>query len=414
MCGLAAIARYNDSSGVSRREIVAIRDRMQNRGPDGRGLWIRDRVALAHTRLSVIDLSAAAAQPMIDKTNKNVIVFNGEIYNYLELKHRLKKKGYRFFSHSDTEVLLYLYREKGSRMLDDLRGMFAFVIWDAEQESVFCARDPYGIKPLYFCDDGKSLRIASQVKALRAGGAVSGELDPAGLCGFYLFGHIPEPFTSYRAIRALPAGSLLHCRLGAKPVIHTYFSIAETYRRASLEEKSSWDPGRAADAIRSSVARHLTADVPVGVFLSAGLDSGAVLGLMRDAHSESITALTLAFDEYRGTRDDEEPLAAQVARRYGARHVARSYSCADIQELIPEFFAAMDQPSIDGLNTWLLSRVAGKQGLKVVLSGRALRPAPLPAGTRHGAPRPHARSGGGSRDRHPSPTHRAAPACWPR
>ncbi len=369
MCGVAAIFSYNGASDVSEREITAMRDRMRRRGPDGEGLWIQERIALAHTRLSVIDPSEAASQPMIEKSRNNAIVFNGEIYNYRELKKRLEKQGYVFASNSDTEVLLHLYREEGTQMVEQIRGMFAFVIWDADKEMLICARDPYGIKPLYFCDDGACLRIASQVKALQAGGTPSDELNPAGVCGFFLFGHVPEPYTCYREIQALPAGSWLRCSVGGKPEIRVYFSIAEIYRRAHLGEQRSWDTRLVVDALRDSVAQHMTADVPVGVYLSAGLDSGAVLGMMRDVHSDSIDTFTLTFDEYKGRDDDEGPLAGAVARRYNAQHVMHRYSSLDIEKLIPDFFDAMDQPSIDGLNTWLLSRVVHKYGLKVVLSG---------------------------------------------
>ena len=153
-------------------------------------------LGLGHRRLSIIDLSDAGAQPMLSADGRLAVTFNGEIYNYQDLRRRLEDKGRVFKSHSDTEVLLHLYAEKGAEMVHDLRGMFAFAIWDGERRTLFLARDPYGIKPLYYADDGWTFRFASQVKALLAGGDISRDPEPAGLVGFYLFGHVPEPFTS--------------------------------------------------------------------------------------------------------------------------------------------------------------------------------------------------------------------------
>ena len=212
MCGLAGIFAYKDSApDVDRAELLRIRDHMTARGPDGAGVWYADngRIGLAHRRLSIIDLSERGAQPMRSADRRYVITFNGEIYNYRALRAEIESRGRVFHSESDTEVLLHLYAEKGAAMLQDLRGMFAFAIWDDASGQLFLARDPYGIKPLYYADDGATLRIASQVKALQAGGAISGKQDPAGLAGFLLLGSVPEPFTVLRAVRALPAGSWL-------------------------------------------------------------------------------------------------------------------------------------------------------------------------------------------------------------
>ncbi len=370
MCGLAAIFVYsNRSSSVSRRELVQMQHQMRDRGPDGEGVWLGECLGLAHTRLSILDLSDAAAQPMVDPTSSSVLVYNGEIYNFREIRTKLERKGYVFRSTSDTEVLLYLYRDKGERLVDYLRGMYAFVIWDANKKTLFCARDPYGIKPLYYSDDGKTLRIASQVKALQASDAISKEPDPAGVCGFYIFGHVPEPYTYLREIKSLPAGNILRCPLGGKPDIRSFFSISNVYVDARAQRHDVPRPGHFARAIRESVIHHMLADVPVGVFLSSGIDSGAILGLMRDVSDEPIDAFTLSFDEYRGKEEDEEPLAAMVADYYDAHHRPYVFPRDEISRLIPEFLEAMDQPSIDGLNTWLMSHVAKEHGLKVVLSG---------------------------------------------
>src|SRR6185295_2548249 len=184
---------------------------MTARGPDAAGEWhgFNQRIGLAHRRLSIIDLSTAGAQPMLLPDRELAIVFNGEIYNYRELRAELEQRGHKFRSTSDTEVLLHLYDERGEAMVDALRGMYAFAIWDGGKKGLFAARDPFGIKPLYFADDGKTLRVASQVKALLAGGHIDTAPEPAGHVGFFLWGHVPAPFTLYKGISVLPAGQCM-------------------------------------------------------------------------------------------------------------------------------------------------------------------------------------------------------------
>src|SRR5487761_1968659 len=211
MCGIAAIFAYDPSApGVNEGELVSIRDHMAKRGPDGAGLWFDParRVGLGHRRLAIIDVASGGAQPMLLPEKNLAITFNGEIYNYRELRAGLERKGRQFHSASDTEVLLHLYAEYGEAMLEKLRGMFAFAIWDGRKQSLFLARDPFGIKPLYWADDGKTIRVASQVKAWLAGGKVDTAPEPAGHVGFFLGGHVPAPYTLYRGIRNLTAG---HC-----------------------------------------------------------------------------------------------------------------------------------------------------------------------------------------------------------
>src|SRR5438105_15921127 len=174
MCGIAAIFSYRDGPQIDECELLKIRDRMTSRGPDGAGMWLSEnrRIGLAHRRLAIIDLSPSGAQPMFDETGTLVVTFNGEIYNYRELRAGLLKKGFRFRSTSDTEVLLHLYSDRGVRMLNCLRGMYAFALWDSRKQALFVARDPYGIKPVYFADDGHTSSLAFQVKALLEGGHV--------------------------------------------------------------------------------------------------------------------------------------------------------------------------------------------------------------------------------------------------
>jgi asparagine synthase (glutamine-hydrolysing) len=301
---------------------------MATRGPDGTGIWAGSdqRIALGHRRLSIIDLSSAAAQPMVCARGRTAITFNGEIYNFQHLRASLEAKGSIFRTGSDTEVLLQLYAAKGDRMVDDLRGMFAFCLWDANRQGLLLARDPYGIKPLYYADSGSVLRVASQVKALVAGGAVPQSPDSAGWVGFLLFGSVPEPHTIYHGIRAVPAGSVIWADAGGVRAPKQYFSVAETYRRA----EAAMSPRGAAEqqcdvqgALLDSVKHHLVADVPVGAFLSAGVDSGSLVGLMRDAGQQVIQTITLTFEEFRNTPQDESPIASQVAALYGATHTNR-------------------------------------------------------------------------------------------
>lgn len=373
MCGINGIFAYHyASSPVDEQELTRTRDYMQRRGPDGKGTWISPdrRIGLGHRRLSVIDLSDAAGQPMFHRNGELTITYNGEIYNYQALRRGLESKGCVFKSRSDTEVLLHLYAERGEAMVHELRGMYAFAIYDAAQGSLFLARDPFGIKPLYYCDDGWTFRFASQVKALLAGGGCRLAPCPAGFAGFYLFGSVPEPYTMFASIRALPAGSTMRVgRTGAHPS-KPFFSIAEIYRNAEAAGPVARDMQEAArETLLDSVRCHLVADIRVGAFLSAGVDSGALVGLMRDAGQADIQTVTVSFDEFKGTGSDEGPMAADVARTYGASNINRVYTKADFEIEYPKFLAAMDQPTIDGLNTWFVSKAVREAGVKVAISG---------------------------------------------
>jgi asparagine synthase (glutamine-hydrolysing) len=248
--------------------------------------------------------------------------------------------------------------------------MYAFAIWDERRRGLFLARDPYGIKPLYTADDGWSFRFASQVKALVAGQMLSREHEPAAIVGFYLFGHVPEPFTLYRQIRALPAGHWQWVDEGGPGEPQPFAQLGKMLAQGALNPQAPDDLAPALrSAARESVAAHLLSDVEVGLFLSAGIDSGAVLGLMRDAGQDRIRAVTLQFGEFAGSDEDEAPLAREVASRYGAQHIVRRVDELEFRTDLPRIFAAMDQPSIDGINTWFVAKAAREAGLKVALSG---------------------------------------------
>jgi asparagine synthase (glutamine-hydrolysing) len=373
MCGINGIVAYHSaSSAPEEAELLSTRDAMRARGPDGAGAWwSADRhCGLGHRRLSIIDLSDRASQPMTSSDGRLVVVFNGEIYNYPQLRTELETDGARFRTTSDTEALLHLYARHGAEMVHRLRGMFAFAIWDQARRGLFLARDPYGIKPLYTANDGWTFRFASQVKALVAGGHISRDPEPAGLVGFHLFGSVPEPFTLYRDVRSLPAGHTQWVDAAGPREPKPFSNLAEVLAKgASNPAPAAEIPERVHAGVLDSLRAHLLADVEVGIFLSAGVDSGALLGLMRDAGQREIRAITLAFDEFRGTSEDEAPLAASVCEHYGAHQIVRRLSEQEFFEDLPAILEAMDQPSIDGVNTWFVSKAAKEAGLKVVISG---------------------------------------------
>lgn len=368
MCGIAGYFAHRANADPPGPAIVtAMRDHMTARGPDGAGLWESDdkRLCFGHRRLTIIDLSEAGAQPMRSADARLTLTFNGEIYNYQALRAALEARGRHFVSHSDTEVLLHLYAEYGLAMFAHLRGMYAFALWDEERRQLLLGRDPYGIKPLYYADDRGCVRFASQVKALLRDLDLPRDPDPAGLTGFHLFGSVPEPFTLYRAIKTCPAGSyVLADESGvAEPVRHSCIAEAIAAAAPRMNERG------AQAALLDSVRAHLVADVEVGAFLSGGVDSGALIGLMRDAGQDRIRALTLGFDELAGTPADETPVAAETARLYGVEHHVRMVGAPEFEADLPAIFAAMDQPSVDGVNSWFVSKATRELGLKVALSG---------------------------------------------
>jgi len=351
-----------------------MRDQMAARGPDGSDSWISpdERIGFGHRRLAIIDPSERGAQPMQSADGKLIVVFNGAIYNYRALRSELEALGYAFRTQSDTEVLIHLYAARGAAMVRDLRGMFAFALWDAERRGLLLARDPFGIKPLYYADYGGILRFASQVRAILAGGALSRDSDPAGWVGFYLFGNVPEPFTTYRGVCALPAGTTVWIDVSGVGTPARYFVLSEAYRSAEADDRDlspSTLRSRVRSALIDSLRHHLQADVPIGLFLSSGIDSCALLGLIHDIAPQPITAVTVTCEEYRHRPEDEAPLAAKCAAHYGAAHSVRVVTEQEFRVDLPRIVAAMDQPTIDGINTWFVSKAASELGLKAAISG---------------------------------------------
>lgn len=374
MCGIAGIYAYGDQTpGIDKDELLSIRDHMIRRGPDGCGEWYSPdgRIGLAHRRLAIIDLSEGAAQPMASADGRFVISFNGEIYNYQKLKARLEAKGYIFRSTSDTEVILHLYAEMGTDMLQDLRGMYAFSIWDVRDRSLFLARDPFGIKPLYYANNGNTFRFASQVKALLAGGQIDTNPEPAGHVGFFLWGHVPDPYTMYKGIKALPAGSWMKVSQD-RMTVQQFSSISDLLLSAEHSLQTSTGTKQRhhlREALLDSVRHHLVADVPVGLFLSSGLDSTTLTALAVEIAPDRLQTITLGFNEYLNTRDDEVPLAELAARHYGTLHRTIRVMKRDFQDDYTRILESMDQPTTDGVNSYFVCKAAAQAGLKVALSG---------------------------------------------
>jgi asparagine synthase (glutamine-hydrolysing) len=395
MCGIAAVFNYGEFNPVDRAEVIRMRDQMFVRGPDGEGEWFSEdgRIGLGHRRLTIIDLSPAGAQPMWNADRSLAIIFNGEIYNYRELRSQLSANGYQFRSHCDTEVLLALYQTRGEAMLNELRGMYAFAIWDRNKKGLFLARDPFGIKPLYYSDNGHTFRVASQVKPLRDCGKIDLAPDPAGHVGYFLWGHVPDPYTLIRNIRSLPAGSSMwidrngpvsprvFCNISRiladaeksgggvqkSEIVGQAFLPAEPIN-SSKRERLPYSSDFLRLALRETVRYHLVADVPVGVFLSSGLDSTTIAALAAEQGGD-LRTVTLGFEEYKGTAEDEVPLAEQFARRCGAKHQTVWVSRADFEAERDHLFESMDRPSTDGVNTFFVSLAAKRANLKVAVSG---------------------------------------------
>lgn len=376
MCGIAGLLAYGDGARLDLgKQVKVICDAMASRGPDGSGEWVGDEqhVAFGHRRLAIIDLSQRGSQPMIDPERGLSIVFNGEIYNYQALRADLAARGYRFRSTSDTEVLLFLYAEYGTGMCDRLRGMYAFAIYDQTTRRLLLARDPFGIKPLYYSDDGKVLRFASQVKALLAGSSIDTRPEPAGYVGYYLWGSVPEPYTLFRGIRSLKPGSLLSIDSEGRRSSRTCCSVKNILSAGPVVSANLNNDGDRLEYVQASlldsVRHHLVADVPVGVFLSAGVDSGCLVSLARAANASDLRTVTIRFEGYSGTSADEGPGANARARKYGTLHEAITVTYEDFEADLAGFLDKMDQPTIDGFNTFWVSKAASTLGMKVCLSG---------------------------------------------
>ena len=333
-----------------------------HRGPDDRGVWRSpgSHALYAHARLAIIDTSPAGRQPMQIEDGRYTITYNGEILNFAALRDSLVKSGVAFRSHSDTEVLLRLYQAHGPGFVDRLRGMFAFAIWDERDRTCFLARDRFGIKPLYYCESGGVLAFASEVRALVASGVVGQTIDAQAAFEFFRTGSVPEPLTLVKGVRALEAGHYMTWRDGDATLLR-YWDVRFS------ENDAIGDPVAATrEALIDSVHHHFVSDVPVGVFLSGGIDSTALVALASKTERARLRTFSLTFP---GTEFDEGPEARRTARFFDTDHHEWAVDATIARGLVGDFLSAADQPSIDGFNTFTVSSLARLHGAKVVLSG---------------------------------------------
>ncbi|MFO0941592.1 MAG: asparagine synthase (glutamine-hydrolyzing) [Pirellulales bacterium] len=364
MCGIGGIATIEGV--VEPSKIMSMEKAMFHRGPDDGETWLSEdlRVGLCHRRLSILDLSPTGHQPMHSLDGRYTIVFNGEIYNFGPLRDELIKDGTQLRSTGDTEVVLNLFVKKGLACLAELEGMFAFAVWDHRGKVLSLARDPLGIKPLYVYQDESSIAFASELRALSKV-IPSRSINKTSLVGYLLTGSVPEEQTLLDGVQMLPAGATLTWTgVPASPKIYWQPKFETATRPSSISEPEAVRLIR--EALLDTVRRHFVSDVPVGIFLSGGIDSTALVALARQAGIEQIKTFSISFEE---VEYDEGSIAERTAKHFGTDHHVWRMTAKQGQELFEQHLSAMDQPSNDGFNTYCVSKFAHDHGLKVVLSG---------------------------------------------
>ncbi len=374
MCGIVGILAHN--ARLSPDILERATQSLGHRGPDDSGMiLLRDSVptpveiGLGNRRLAILDLSPLAHQPMHDAETGNWIVYNGEIYNFREIRDELQKVGASFVSHSDTEVVLKAYAHWGEACLAKFRGMFAFAIWDAGRHRLFIARDPMGIKPFYYARAGSYFVFASEVRTLLGTGLVPPRIEPAGLINYLTFGSAYDPLTLVEGVRALPAGHTLTWEDGALRQSSYWDLVGESATGGWASESFAQNERQAVERLQpmleEAVRLQLVSDVPVGVFLSGGIDSSALVSILSRS---GITASTFSI-VFREADFSEAEHSRAVAARFHTDHHEINVSQTDVLAAIPDALGAMDLPTLDGINTYFVSRETRRAGVKVALSG---------------------------------------------
>lgn len=371
MCAIAGVFCQNEkiSSEDLKSAVSRMNESQARRGPDDQGILESKPVILANRRLSIIDLSLAGHQPMNFKTRwgKDLwLTFNGEIYNFEALRTALKNKGYLFDTKTDTEVILALYAEYGETSFSMLRGMFAFALWDSDKGRLFLVKDRYGIKPLYYFADNDKIVFASTVKALSQSGLVPQVKESKALISFLLFGSVPIPFTTIKGVYGLPAGHYLIVTLDKPAQIVKYYDALEQFCLKSKDVLYDGIIKNIKDKLEDALNLHLISDAPLGIFLSGGLDSSVIAALAAHLRDKPITTISIDFKEKKFSEKKYQDLVSQQIK---SEHKTIQVTSQDFLGSFSEVLEAMDQPTIDGVNTFFVSQAAKKAGLKVVLSG---------------------------------------------
>lgn len=367
MCGIAGLFKAHNN-GFDLAGVAALTlPYLNHRGPDDRGLMVvsEDRCAFVHTRLSILDLSPAGHQPMSTPDGRYWITFNGEIYNFRELRQGLLDQGEQLASHSDTEIILKLYARHGADCLPQLRGMFAFAIWDGVRQELFVVRDRMGIKPVYYYAADKRFFFASEVRALLATGLVPRRLDAVALSEYLAYQSVPAPRTLIEGVRLLPPGSWLKVDAEGHVTETRYWDALAVAQQVAPEQSYETSKRHVYELLQESVALHLVSDVPVGAFLSGGIDSTALVTLMQEAGQQPHT-FSVVFNEH---AFDEARYARLVATAVRAEHTEIRLDDQRLLAELPTALQAMDQPTGDGINSYVVSQAVRAAGVKVALSG---------------------------------------------
>jgi asparagine synthase (glutamine-hydrolysing) len=361
MCGIAGILNFNDQPNEPSL-IRKMTGAMAHRGPDAVGFFTAGGMDLGHLRLSIIDLSSAANQPFADNTGRYTIVFNGEMYNYQHVRSLMPE--YAFRTNSDTEVLIAAYAKWGAGCLDHFRGMFAFAIWDRQEKELFLARDRMGVKPLYYYIDGERLVFASEVRGILATGLVAGKLSRQGLVEYFSYQSVSYPFSMIDGIRQVEAASWMRIKNGQVDK-GIYWDLTRSVPDADFSDKQRTER-RIRELMLQSIERRLVSDVPVGAFLSGGIDSSIVVGLMAEAGSSRPNTFNIAFEE---KEFDESPFAEIIARKFDTNHTRILLKPTVFLDELQNALNAMDSPSGDGINSYVVSKAIRQKGMTVALSG---------------------------------------------